>query len=261
MAFGVPPSQHPDNRPQLPERRGARQPGANDEVRAPTLLAVRQLRAQNLGEAIFGHPLPAHHPSALQPERRGYDKDTVDPIGAPRLEQQGDVEHDQPFATGAGAGDKPALGGADHRMENGFEPAPSLAVRKNPRTKPAPIDPAALVTDAGKCGVDGDDRSSPGSHQPVDFGIGIEQRHAQAAQRRRGIAFAHADRPGEAEDDHRTPASVVRTAARSSRVTRTGLPNQASKPGLPWCSSMPSPSTVRSPRRLAAARSPVSSGT
>lgn len=50
--------------------------------------------------------------------------------------------------------------------------------------------------------------------------------------------------------------------ARRSPVTCGLTPNQRSKPGTPWCSSMPSPSTVRKPREAASSfSSGVMSGT
>ena len=57
------------------------------------------------------------------------------------------------------------------------------------------------------------------------------------------------------------PRCRRRGSARSSRVTSGRTPNQRSNPGTAWCSSMPSPSTVRSPRARARARNGVSSGT
>ena len=60
----------------------------------------------------------------------------------------------------------------------------------------------------------------------------------------------HADRPGEADDQHHGPLKLAAISARSSGVTAGRTPNQRSNPGTAWCSSMPSPSTVRLPRAM-----------
>jgi len=68
----------------------------------------------------------------------------------------------------------------------------------------------------------------------MDDAVSVEDRNSKPPQGCRGSALSHADRAGEAENDQRGGASVPAIAALSSSVTRTGAPNQASKPGRPW---------------------------
>ena len=96
------------------------------------------------------------------------------------------------------------------------------------------------------------------------FGDGVNRRvrivgrNAQAPERAGRRGLAHADGAGEPEDDHCPSASSIRDLNLPS--TSGATPNQRSNPGRPWCSSMPSPSTVRWPRARAAASRGVSSG-
>ena len=146
-------------------------------------------------------------------------------------------------------------------MQDAFEPAQRLGLPKNPGAQRSSVDAAGLVPRPGEGLFHKADRSTSGRQQTMHLGVGVEQRQAHAPEHCRRGALAHPDRAGQAEDDHRSVLRVVRTAERSSRVTRTGAPNQASNPGRPWCNSMPRPSTTRLPRRRAAASSGVSSGT
>ena len=53
---------------------------------------------------------------------------------------------------------------------------------------------------------------------------------AETTEHGGGGALAHADRAGEAEDDHRPP-KLSTTRRRSAGVTSGSTPNQAAKPG------------------------------
>ena len=120
-------------------------------------------------------------------------------------------------------------------MQDPFEAAEFFGVPEDALREPLPVDRAGLAAHPRECRLDGEHRGPAAAKQAMHDSIGVEQRHAEMPQHRRGGAFTHADRAGEAEDDHRVPMAprVVRMAARNSRVTWTGLPNHASKPGLP----------------------------
>ena len=118
-------------------------------------------------------------------------------------------------------------------MEDPLEPAQRRLVAEDKLPKTPAVDPAFFVAHPGECRLDRPDRRAAWPEQPMDRRIGVEERHPEPPQRPGRGAFPHPDRAGEAEDDHRGATSVVRTAARSSRVTRTGVPNQASNPGRP----------------------------
>ena len=133
----------------------------------------------------------------------------------------------------AGPGDKPRFGGAHHRMQDAFEPAQRLGLAEHPLAEALAIDAAGLVLHLREGRLDLPHRRAARRQQPVHHRIGVEQPHPEPPQHVGGRALAHADRTGEAENDHRGPVNVVRTEARNSRVTFTGLPNHASKPGRP----------------------------
>src|SRR5262249_60694252 len=119
---------------------------------------------------------------------------------------------------------------------------------------------------AGNCSFDGGGGLAMGGAfaavEAVHRRVGVMDRHAGFGEQAGGDRLAHADRTGEAEDEHHTlalmSASII---ARSSGVTRGVTPNQRANAGTAWCSSMPSPSTVRWPRSRAARSSAVSSAT
>ena len=94
---------------------------------------------------------------------------------------------------------------------------------------------------------------SPAPPRPHRAGALPRRRRTPArralAKCRRG-RLAHADRAGETDDEHHEAPRCAATWARSSGVTSGRTPNQRSKPGTAWCSSMPSPSTVRFPACL-----------
>src|SRR5207253_10716810 len=115
------------------------------------------------------------------------------------------------------------------------------AQAKRPETVAA--DPAFRAAHPGEQRDERPDARTAWPEQPMDRRIGVEERYPEPPQRPGSGAFPHPERAGEAKDDHRGATSVVSTAARNSRVALTGTPNQASNPGRPWCSSMPSPST------------------
>ena len=117
------------------------------------------------------------------------------------------------------------------------------------------------VRDGARKGL-GDERRGGAAVERVHGGVGVVHRHAERPEHARRHRLSHADRAGEAEDEgHRPLTMSASIKARSAGVTFGVTPNQRPKPGTAWCSSMPSPSTARSARALAWARSGVSSGT
>ena len=96
--------------------------------------------------------------------------------------------------------------------------------------------PASLRTDHGKGHFDRAHRAAARRQQPMHLGVGIVQRHTAAAAASGQRWASHADRAGQAEDDHRMPVNVVGRPSRGCATPvapGTGVPNQASNPGLP----------------------------
>src|SRR5262249_44821681 len=122
-----------------------------------------------------------------------------------------------------------------HRVQDRFEATQFLGVAKDALGETLAVDRTVLAAYPRKCLFDPAHRGAARTQQTVHDSIRVKQRDTETPQHRGGGAFAHADRAGEAEDDHRVPMTprVVITAARNSRVTWTGLPNHASKPGRP----------------------------
>ena len=91
----------------------------------------------------------------------------------------------------------------------------------------------------------------------MNNGVGVPNGDACIAEHLAGRCFAHAD--GASQADHE--GSVHRSTACLSCSSTSGCkPNQRSKPGAAWKSSMPRPSTVRQPMERACFRRGVSSG-
>jgi len=228
-----PPAQPPDDRFQPAKSYAAAQCRRDDKIRAPAFFAIRHLSAQDFGKALLTHSRPAHHAFALQTQRRRNDQREINAVDPAAFEQERYVEHDKRFAPGTGTGDESRFSAPDHRMEDPLEPAQRRRVAEHPPAQLPAIDAARLVADIGKRRFDRPNRGPTRSEQPVNLRVGVEYRHAEPAQRRRGVAFPHPDRAGKAENNHRDAASVASTATRNSRVTRTGVPNHASNPGRP----------------------------
>ena len=111
--------------------------------------------------------------------------------------------------------------------EKGFEASERFGVGENLGGQDVPVDSAAL-DDAGKSCPHGFHRLTLVPQHAVDGGIGVVDRHAEAAEDPGGGRLAHADGTRQAQDNHYSPS---RTWALSASVTRGSTPNQAAKPG------------------------------
>ena len=104
---------------------------------------------------------------------------------------------------------------------------------------------------------DGGGAGAAGGVEPVHRRVGVPDRDAGLGEEPGGGGLAHADGAGQAEAVG--PAHGASTAARSASSTSGRTPNQRSKPGAPWWSSIPSPSTATRPSRRASATKGVGS--
>ena len=86
----------------------------------------------------------------------------------------------------------------------------------------------------------------PGGIEPVHRGVGVPDRHARPRRKARPSSTCPC-RPSRSARAG-TAAHGASTAARSAASTSGRRPNQASKPGAAWCSSMPRPSTATRPQ-------------
>jgi hypothetical protein len=138
---------------------------------------------------------------------------------AAAFKEQRDVEGDNRDPPGAAKPEKPFFAGFHHRVNDPFEPRESLGIRKDTLAEKRAIDPTFFRANAGKFGGDRLHRRPARRQQSMHHPIGIEEWDAEPSQRLCCSAFAHADRAGEAENDHRTGANVASIAVRSRSVT------------------------------------------
>lgn len=117
-------------------------------------------------------------------------------------------------------------------MKNSLKPPQFRGISKNPSPEQHSIDPSGPRFNTRKRGRNGRNGGPGRRQQSVNRQIRIKERHSEAPQHRCRGALAHADRAGEAENNQ-GGARVATIVARSSGVTRTGEPNQASNPGRP----------------------------
>ena len=110
-----------------------------------------------------------------------------------------------------------------------LQPAKRGRIAKDATAETRAIDTAGNSLHARKRRRHRCHRRAPGRQQAVDRGVAVMHGKPEPAQHRGRRALAHADRAGEAKNDH--GASVASTAARSAGVTSGRMPNQAAKPG------------------------------
>ena len=174
-------------------------------------------------ELLRGHAGPGEHPRALHLGRRGDDRDLVDLVAS------------RPSRTAAGCRARPAARRHARRGRPRARAPPPGG--RSPRAAAAPparrarARPSAVAVDARRrrsCRETRPRSRRPARRralQPVDLGVGVEHRHAFVREHRRHGRLAHADRAGEAEDDHdvsnaRSSASCSRGAVGSKKSSK-----------------------------------------
>lgn len=168
----------------------------------------------------------------LNGSRRGDDDHLVDSALAAGFQQQGNVEHDGAAALPPGAADEGDLFLAHHGMNDALQPAHGIGPADD---RPAQGRAVNRVVAHGPRELRGNcrHRAAAAALHAVHGGIGVEDRHAEAAELGSGGGFAHADAAGQADDLHRRGMSSA-TKARSASSTSGSTPNQARNPGTAW---------------------------
>ena len=100
---------------------------------------------------------PCQNAAALQEGRRAHDQRRVDAPLAHPLEQQRNVEHDQPLARQGGTPQEGALLLADQRMDDRLQPAQRFLVAENAGAQRLAVEHARLH-DSGKRRLDAGQR-------------------------------------------------------------------------------------------------------
>ena len=232
----------------------ARHAGRNDVVGPRTLLGIGRLERADAGEPGRGHAGPGEDAAALHPGRRGDHRHPVDPPPAALLEQQRNIEHDQPM--GAVAPQEIALQHGHRGMDQPLQPGECRLVVEH-RVAERPAVDAADSGRAGKQRLDMGDQAAARTLQRMHRGVRVEHRHARLAEHRRDRRLAHADRPGEAQDDGHATSSA-RSSASCARGA--GCPKNFSNATAAWPINIASPSIAGWPRARASASSGVSNG-
>src|SRR5438477_13181425 len=99
-------------------------------------------------------------------------------------------------------------------MDDGFEPGEILGIRSEMARKLLTVD-AAVIAHIGKGGRHRSDGSAIFLIKPVHDRIRSTNRHALFGEYPRRFGFAHADRSGEADHDHRQYPGSISRAMRS----------------------------------------------
>ncbi len=207
----------------------------------------------NPGEARLRHAGARQDAAALDPGGCGHHDHRINAPPAALFKEQGNVEHDhRPRSV---APEEAAACALHRRVDDTLEPAQLIAIGKHQPAQRSAID-TRRARGPRKGGLDRGEQRAAGALETVNLGIGIEDRHAQCLEHRRHRRLAHADRAGEADDDHAT--SRARNSSSCARGAAT--PKKSSKATAACPTSISSPSIVSRPRASAAASSTVSSG-
>ena len=209
----------------LPERRSARRNRRAAASRDPASAAAGSRRS-----AARSCPGRRITRSRCSQRRRRHDEHVIAAPLAAGLEQQRDVEHHERLAP------RPARRRRSAARPRAPADAGSLRAAATPPASPKTrrpsaarsMPPASLRT-PGNAASTAAHRAAARRQQPMDRGVGIEQRHAEPPQHRRGGALAHADRAGQAENDH---APVPRQGRQHRGAQLAGHPHRGAEPGL-----------------------------
>ena len=175
------------------------------------------------------------------------------------FEQQRDVEHNGAVAMAPGPRNELALLPLDHRMQDAFQAGERIRLAQHRMTQRDTIDGAVAHRAWERC-LDSPHGTTTARLHPMNSSVRVEHRNVGATEGCSSRGFPHAYAAGQAKDLHRDGRSAIMNW-RSSSSTCGSIPNQARKPGTAWCSNMPMPSTVRSPRARAEDSNGVSNGT
>ena len=217
-------------------------PRVDHEISAAALFPVAHLSRKDGKEFFAAHAPPRQHAAALHMRGRGYDDGGVNMGMTAAFEKKRNIERDHGDTVLPCLFQKRLLRLPHHGMHDRLESAARIRVAEHRGTKFCAVN-AVRSGRTRKCCFDRRERRTAGALQPVDFGIGIEHRHARAPQHRRDGRLAHADRAGETEDDHCASSAL----SSSSQPSGGGAPKNSEKAIAAWPISISSPSTVSRP--------------
>ena len=214
------------------------------------------LPLQNPLEHGFGHARSRQHPVALDLGGGRHHQNAIEPaLGAGLVEERNIEDHH--VRAGVRGGEGLAVR-RDEGMNARLDPGEEVGIGDDGVAQAVTVDRAggdSLRREPGHGGGAG----AAGGVEPVNRRIGVPDGNAGVGEEPGGGGFAHAHGSGQPEAVGARPDHSASTAARSSASTTGGTPNQLSKPGAAWCSSIPSPSTAVSPRCRAAVTNGVGS--
>ena len=147
----------------------------------------------------LGHARPLQHARALHLGRRRHHHHRIDPLVAAGLEQQRDIEHHDRRAVARAS----ARNCRSASRTSGCTIASScFSAAGSPSTRAPSLTRSTLpsaVVPGNAASISGDRLALI---EPVHGRIGVVHRHALLREQARGGRLAHADRAGQAEDEH-----------------------------------------------------------
>jgi hypothetical protein len=179
----------------------ARKSRPNNRIRVPALSRVRHLQRDHGGYFRVGHAAAGAHAGQLHFAGSGDHDDVIHATVSAGFEKQRDIQHHERCEAASGPRQETALRLAHHRVQDAFELAHRGRVREHLCAQRGAVERA--VHDHAREGLfDCRQRAAVRSLQRVDGGVGVEHRHAGAAEGGGGGGFAHADAAGQADDFH-----------------------------------------------------------
>ena len=114
-------------------------------------------------------------------------------------------------------------------MDDGLQSLEAVAILSQDVGQPVPVD-GPVPNDAGKGLADGANRRSTRGIEPVHSRIGIPDHGARVRKHGSRGRLAHADRAGEAENNHASRSSACK-AIRRTFTSGGSMPNSARNDG------------------------------
>ena len=174
--------------------------GLNHEIGFGALVHIRYLAGVDGFEFFERHAFAGQHSGALNIGRRRDHHNRIDPRGAAGFEQERDVEDNDFIAALDGAIQKAAFRLAHQRVDDGLEPLERGLVSREEGRKHCAIH-AAVCHDLRESLANRLHCRAVPVVKRVHHGIGIVDRNSQPGEQFGGFCLAHADGPGEPDDE------------------------------------------------------------
>ena len=173
----------------------------HNEIGAFALFGIGHLAGEDRFELFRRHAGARQSAGALDSGRGGDDHDDIDFLLAMRLEQQGNVEEDDPRIRGAMPVEEIRLCATHQGMNDRFKLGKAVRGAREDLRQGFSIN--RIIDNGLRKGLS--DRCNRGTVfciERMNRFIGIEDRHTQFGKHARGFSLAHGDRTGETDHLH-----------------------------------------------------------